>query len=194
VSAELAVLVVPCPSADPAESERAEPAPAEPDIDVPEVGAPEPALESESEEEEEEAGSVHGFEPRAGDGASDDPALDDPGLGDSGLGDSGSGDSGSGDSALDDSGQSVSSHVAYGRDGLGSVKSGHTSSNGGRLKAELPSDDHVWARAVTSAHHLGPHGISSTPGSATEEPETWRPCELTTSLSLLVTLIENLYE
>ncbi|MFD0729905.1 hypothetical protein [Planotetraspora mira] len=152
---------------------------------------------------------MHGFEPRAGDGASDDPALDDPALDDPALDDpalddpalddpalddSGLGDSGSGDSALDDSGQSASGHVAYGRDGLGSVKSGHTSSNGGRLKAELPSDDHVWARAVTSAHHLGPHGISSTPGSATEEPETCRPCELTTSLSLPVTLIENLYE
>jgi hypothetical protein len=43
------------------------------------------------------------------------------------------------------------------------AESGHRSVSGGELSAELPSDDHDLARAVTSAHHSEPHGISSAP-------------------------------
>jgi hypothetical protein len=43
------------------------------------------------------------------------------------------------------------------------AESGHRSVSGGELNAELPSDDHNLARAITSAHQPEPHGISSAP-------------------------------
>jgi hypothetical protein len=74
-----------------------------------------------------------------------------------------------------------------------SAESGSRSPSGGQLKAELPSDDHDLARAVTAAHHAGPQGISPTVESM-EENEGCRPCGLTTSLYLPSSRIENLSE